>query len=161
MTSQFEIGCFYKFKGGVSVYKASNDKIETLEIDEVYKCVDLNLCSAILERSDGFKFNVMPQAIKCFIKSGITEKNWRKTMENIDEKVDHPSHYNKGGMEVIDQMIILFGLDKTIAFCELNAYKYRMRAGYKDDAAQDISKALWYENKAKELIKRIAPIKFK
>ena len=69
--------------------------------------------------------------------------------------VDHPSHYNHGGIETIDKMIKLYGIEKVKAFCELNAFKYRDRAGYKGSSdsaiARDINKALWYENKLNEL----------
>ena len=69
--------------------------------------------------------------------------------------VNHPSHYNHGGMETIDKMIKLYGIEKVKAFCELNAFKYRDRAGYKESSnsgiTRDIRKALWYENKLKEL----------
>lgn len=69
--------------------------------------------------------------------------------------VNHPSHYNHGGMETIDKMIKLYGIEKVKAFCELNAFKYRDRAGYKGSSdsaiARDIHKALWYENKLNEL----------
>lgn len=69
--------------------------------------------------------------------------------------VNHPSHYNHGGMETIDKMIKLYGIEKVKAFCELNAFKYRDRAGYKGISdmtiVRDIRKALWYENKLNEL----------
>lgn len=69
--------------------------------------------------------------------------------------VNHPSHYNHGGMETIDKMIKLYGIEKVKAFCELNAFKYRDRAGYKGNTdsaiARDIRKALWYETKYNEL----------
>lgn len=70
-------------------------------------------------------------------------------------EVNHPSHYNHGGMETINKMIKLYGIEKVKAFCELNAFKYRDRAGYKGNTdsaiARDINKALWYENKYNEL----------
>ena len=69
--------------------------------------------------------------------------------------VNHSSHYNHGGMETIDKMIKLYGIEKVKAFCELNAFKYRDRAGYKGSSdsaiARDICKALWYEYKLNEL----------
>lgn len=72
-----------------------------------------------------------------------------------NSEVNHPSHYNHGGMETIDKMIKLYGIEKVKTFCELNAFKYRDRAGYKgntnSDIARDIRKALWYENKYNEL----------
>ena len=61
--------------------------------------------------------------------------------------VNHPSHYNlPGRKECIVEMLETFGVQKTKAFCELNAYKYRYRAGWKGDAEKDLAKADWYEN---------------
>lgn len=75
--------------------------------------------------------------------------------KTVDTDVNHPSHYNHGGMETIDKMIKLYGIEKVKAFCELNAFKYRDRAGYKGNTdsaiARDIRKAIWYENKYNEL----------
>lgn len=48
-------------------------------------------------------------------------------------------------------MISVYGVEKVIDFCRINSFKYRMRAGHKDDIESDIKKALWYENKASEL----------
>ena len=67
------------------------------------------------------------------------------------EQVNHPQHYSTYDVETIDMMIRIWGVQETISFCKLNAFKYRMRAGHKDNAQQDINKALWYENKMKEL----------
>ena len=75
--------------------------------------------------------------------------------KQVTSAVNHPSHYNHGGMETIDKMIKLYGIEKVKDFCELNAFKYRDRAGYKSSSdnaiARDIHKALWYENKLNEL----------
>jgi len=65
--------------------------------------------------------------------------------------VINPSHYN--GTQTLDRMIAVFGVEAVINFCEINAFKYRMRAGKKENNPidQDIKKALWYESKAEEL----------
>lgn len=71
-------------------------------------------------------------------------------MEN-NNKVDHPSHYNReGGMECIDEMILLFGIEEVKIFCKLNAWKYRYRAADKN-GEEDLKKSDWYLNKYKEL----------
>ena len=49
----------------------------------------------------------------------------------------NPAHYKSGDKEVWEMMIDVFGKEKYLAFCELNAFKYRMRAG---------KKAVWYES---------------
>ena len=74
------------------------------------------------------------------------------TNENY-EHVNHPSHYNNYGVEVIDMMESIWGTQNLITFCEMNAFKYRLRMGTKPDNSieQDIQKEQWYLNKAKEL----------
>lgn len=65
----------------------------------------------------------------------------------IDEtdKVNHPVHY-QGKHECIDVMRMMFGDEAVKGFCRCNAYKYRFRAGRKDNADEDIEKAEWYED---------------
>ena len=69
------------------------------------------------------------------------------------ENVNHPQHYNNYSKEVIDMMVDVFGKENTALFCEMNAFKYRMRMGTKpgNDINQDLDKEQWYLNKAKEL----------
>lgn len=67
------------------------------------------------------------------------------------EAIDHPKHYNNYSVEVIDMMEKIYGKDKTIIFCELNAFKYRMRMGTKGNMQEDFEKEQWYLNKIKEL----------
>lgn len=71
----------------------------------------------------------------------------------MSEQVNHPSHYQKGGRECIDVMVEDFGKEAVIAFCKLNAFKYRWRAGKKEGNTedQDLAKMGWYINKAREL----------
>lgn len=69
------------------------------------------------------------------------------------EAVDHPKHYNReGGMECIDEMVIVFGTQAVMDFCLCNVWKYRYRASSKN-GAEDLKKAEWYMNKYAELKK--------
>jgi len=67
----------------------------------------------------------------------------------------NPSHYKKGSKEVYEMMIDVWGIDAYIKHCEMCAFKYRMRLGAKPDQPiqRDLDKAVWYEEKAKELSK--------
>ena len=67
------------------------------------------------------------------------------------DMVNHPFHYKNGKYEAIDIMLDIFGKDKTLAFCELNAFKYLWRADNKGTDIQDKKKAIWYLNKYIEL----------
>lgn len=73
-------------------------------------------------------------------------------------EINHPKHYNQYPVEVIDMMIRIFGEEQTRTFCILNAFKYRMRIGHKDDTQSDLAKEQWYLDKAKELSNRIADL---
>ena len=57
--------------------------------------------------------------------------------------VEHPAHYNQGGIEVID-----FIEDAKLDFHRGNAIKYIIRHKYKNSSiekqVQDLEKAIWY-----------------
>lgn len=67
--------------------------------------------------------------------------------------VDHPTHYNTYDIEVIEMMRRIWGDEKVADWCEITAFKYRMRLGSKPDnpIKQDLEKEQWYIAKAKEL----------
>lgn len=68
------------------------------------------------------------------------------------------SHYNKEGRkECIDEMIDKFGLMNVAVFCMINAYKYEYRMGLKEGNSKELDeyKMNWYNEKAKELIKKV------
>lgn len=67
------------------------------------------------------------------------------------EMVNHPSHYQGKKYECIDIMLDVFGREKTLAFCELNAFKYLWRSDSKGTDTQDKKKAIWYLDKYNEL----------
>lgn len=69
---------------------------------------------------------------------------------DLADPVNHPSHYTMGGMECIDEMILIFGKEAVKHFCICNAWKYRKRAMFKN-GQEDMDKSDWYINKYKEL----------
>lgn len=66
------------------------------------------------------------------------------------EQVNHPNHYNQGKYECIAVMESIYGIEATMNFCLLCAFKYTWRTNDKD-GIQDIDKAIWYLQKYKEL----------
>lgn len=60
-------------------------------------------------------------------------------IKDRDNMIDHPSHYNKGKIEVID-----FIEDQGLSFHLGNVIKYVVRAGAKGDKLEDLKKARWY-----------------
>lgn len=69
-------------------------------------------------------------------------------IEIIDDAnaVNHPSHYNNYSVEVLEMMRGIWGDEKVAIFCELNAFKYRMRMGLKEGnpTEQDLAKEKFY-----------------
>lgn len=65
----------------------------------------------------------------------------------------NPSHYQNSSKEVWEMMVLIWDKEAFIKHCEMTAFKYRMRVGLKPDqpVERDLSKAKWYEDKAKEL----------
>jgi len=62
----------------------------------------------------------------------------------VKDPVNHPDHYKSGGIETIDYLQAKLSPEEFAGFCRGNMLKYISRVGLKDDAAQDMRKALWY-----------------
>ena len=62
-----------------------------------------------------------------------------KTVELKEDVINHPSHYTRGKIEVID-----FIEDQQLPYHLGNVIKYIARAGYKGDKLEDLKKARWY-----------------
>ena len=78
-----------------------------------------------------------------------TESN--EPTEPKEDVVNHPNHYTNGGMECIDEMILIFGNKAVANFCLCNAWKYRYRAMYKN-GEEDMQKSLFYLKYYKKLV---------
>ena len=70
-------------------------------------------------------------------------------MDEFDN-VTKPRHYAVGGLECIEVMRAVFGDEKVMAFCQLNAFKYVWRSDRKN-GLEDVKKAEWYMGKYVEL----------
>lgn len=67
----------------------------------------------------------------------------------VKETVNHPNHYNVGGIEVID-----FIESWNLGFSLGNAIKYIARAPYKNNELEDLKKAKWYINREIEKLEK-------
>ncbi|MBM6005588.1 hypothetical protein A9J32_07895 [Staphylococcus epidermidis] len=76
-----------------------------------------------------------------------TSKEVEKT---LDEKVNHPSHYTYGDIEIIDFIEqVTKDYKPELAFAIGNAIKYISRANRKN-GKEDLDKARWYLNRVFE-----------
>lgn len=86
----------------------------------------------------------------------VKEEVEAKVVENIrNDKVNHPSHYTQGEIEVINYIRDKLGVDEFTGYCIGNVMKYISRWRYKD-GVQDLEKAQVYLNWAIESAKKEA-----
>lgn len=73
-----------------------------------------------------------------------------ETEKTLDDKVNHPSHYTYGDIEIIDFIEqVTKDYKPELAFAIGNAIKYISRANRKN-GKEDLDKARWYLNRAFE-----------
>lgn len=75
-------------------------------------------------------------------------------MSNYDQK-GNAKHYSDNRINMVRMLDSIWGTETTMKFCEMNAFKYRMRLGKKDDPSLEMSKIKWYEAMAKFLQNRM------
>lgn len=136
-----------------------------LDFNKEYKLVEQNKLEVFLNLDNLKNKNIEPEESK------VNEETFKDSYavdadkvgefflsipkENIDiyEEVNHPDHYNVYDVEVVEMMERIFGIEETMSWCKLNAFKYRMRAGEKPTSTveKDLKKEKWCLNKYKEL----------
>ena len=82
----------------------------------------------------------------------IQEAPGHELHEVPNDKVDHPNHYQAGGLECIDVMEQLYGSEAVESWIKLTIFKYIWRAD-KKDGAQDVDKIRGYSEKLVEMLK--------
>lgn len=76
---------------------------------------------------------------------GVVSQQGSKTP--YDDK-GNSKHYSDQRINVIHMLETIWGTEATMTFCEMNAFKYRMRIGKKDDPKLELTKISWYEKMA-------------
>lgn len=88
-------------------------------------------------------YEVLENGERFYCGYGYWEKNAKhiavKVQDVEADMVNHPSHYNKGGYEVIDVIE-----DWELGFSLGNAIKYIARCEHKGNKKQDLEKAIFY-----------------
>lgn len=85
----------------------------------------------------------------------VQQENLRSAMgqQLAPDMVNHPPHYTNGGVECIDAIAsAVEGDTPQNAYLRGTALKYLWRAGRKQDAKQDLDKAIFYINRLKETL---------
>lgn len=69
---------------------------------------------------------------------------WKEALAMKADMVNHPPHYQTGGIETIDYIEAKLSPEEFVGYCRGNALKYISRAGHKDATPQEVRKAIWY-----------------
>ena len=71
----------------------------------------------------------------------------------LEDKVNHPAHYNKGTIETYDYIVDTLGEYESISYCQGNIIKYISRMWHKGKPLEDAEKAEWYLKAMIKLLK--------
>ena len=119
-------------------------KVLKCEICPLYK-LKIDCCEGEYDTFDNCVDTVL------YWENEVKTRGMQAPQEPTVDMVNRPPHYcREGGMECIDEMIILYGIEEVKSFCKLNAHKYRYRTAAKN-GEEDLKKSDWYIRKYKEL----------
>ncbi len=93
----------------------------------------------------------------CYYDDSVIDKHYEilfgkeEEPKESNDVINHPKHYcREGGMESIEEMVLVFGKEAVKNFCLCNVWKYRYRSSSKN-GEEDLHKSDWYMQKYKEL----------
>jgi hypothetical protein len=130
-----------------------NDKPVSNELKRILN-TSKQLSDKIKDIKNSSNKKTMSNGVEAVISDILSPKKDLTLITDEYEMVDHPQHYNNYEYEVIDMMRKIYGDEKTAIFCELNAFKYRMRMGTKPTSPidEDLKKEQWYLKKKQEIL---------
>ena len=111
------------------------------------------------DNPDGVECPLFATTEDCYedISAELVDRNYEllfgkaPTTDTSNDIINHPSHYcREGGMESIEEMVLVFGKEAVKNFCLCNVWKYRYRSSSKN-GEEDLKKSDWYMRKYREL----------
>lgn len=127
------------------VFRDANNIDQYSKVQQVY-CDENGKYYACVKANDGRV--AMIDENTDFI--SVFEPTKKKVEKTLDDKVNHPSHYTYGDIEVVDFIEqVTKDYKPELAFAIGNAIKYISRANRKN-GKEDLDKARWYLNRAFE-----------
>ena len=92
------------------------------------------------------------QRIENIGQNGATGEHYEAVKSAQSDLINNPNHYQLiGGLEAIDVIERALTPEQFSGYLIGNFLKYRLRAGSKDDALQDLAKSEWYRQRAEGL----------
>ena len=94
---------------------------------------------------------------KQFCNGLLSKVTFDLNYENNSDPVNHPEHYKTNGIECFDAIKASQGDTTAVNFAVCNAFKYIWRNQHKGAQIQDLKKAVWYLNKAIDILEENEP----
>ncbi len=94
---------------------------------------------SVLGELSGYSKDKVTEPVHDFVWNTTINGDGSIDCQRTSSLVNHPSHYNKGKIEVIDAIE-----DWKLGFNLGNVVKYVARADHKGKRLEDLKKALWY-----------------
>lgn len=73
----------------------------------------------------------------------------------MNDPVNHPKHYNMGGIEAIDIIESRLSREEFIGYLKGCKLKYDLRYPFKGRPEEDLAKSEWYKNKLIETMRQV------
>lgn len=94
--------------------------------------------------ADGRESYIRIEVIGKPVTKDIDDLDIIKNHDKKPDMVNHPPHYQRGGVETIDIIKMCLTEEEYLGYLKGNIIKYRERAGLKGNEEQDLAKAKWY-----------------
>jgi hypothetical protein len=65
----------------------------------------------------------------------------------MSDNVNHPKHYNIGGLETIDIIESRLTREEFVGYLKGSKMKYDLRYPFKGNVEEDLAKSEWFKNK--------------
>ena len=115
------------------------------EYDEEYNITTVTEELLEVMEYDGVVSTIVPERLRKDIWKLICGmEECEGDIDDTHDLVNHPSHYNHGGIETIEIIRMVLSEEEYRGYLKGNILKYRERGPYKGNAEEDYAKAKWY-----------------
>ncbi len=70
----------------------------------------------------------------------------------MSDNVNHPRHYNIGGLETIDIIESRLTREEFVGYLKGSKMKYDLRNPFKGNVEEDLAKSEWFKNRSRRTL---------
>jgi len=76
----------------------------------------------------------------------------------MSDNINHPKHYNVGGLETIDIIESRLTDEEFVGYLKGSKMKYDLRYPFKGNVEEDLAKSEWFKNKLIEVLRSVEAV---